>query len=312
MATTDDRPRVGFAGLGNIGFPMAESLVRAGLAPTVYDIDAERMRAGERAGMTAAGELRELARCEVVALAVPDDTAATRVLLGDDEGHGNGRTGSAGSGDGVPGGLLAAMAPGSLVLLHSTLLPGTVRHLARCAAARDLELVDAPVSGGAERARRGDLTVLAGGTERAMALARPCLTAVASAVVHVGDAGAGAVAKLANQLMMFAALAGAYEAFELAEAYGVEPAAVRRAVATSTGDSWVAREWGFFDRVAADYDRTGVPPHLRPWSKDLWDVVASARDVRLPLPFAGLLAQSLAERVERHAAEHRPPQSDAP
>jgi hypothetical protein len=80
---------------------------------------------------------------------------------------------------------------------------------------------------------------------------------------------------------------------------------VLTAVATSTGDSWVARNWGFFDRVAADYDRGGTPPRERPWSKDLFEVVAAARAVDVRVPVAGLLAQVLADRVEAHAARSR-------
>ena len=107
--------------------------------------------------------------------------------------------------------------------------------------------------------------------------------------------------KLANQLMMFAALAGAHEALDLAKAYDVDPATVLKVAGTSTGDSWVARNWGFFDQVAAAYDAAGVPVAYRPWSKDLWEIVAAARTADVQLPVAGLLAQVLAETVERHA-----------
>jgi 3-hydroxyisobutyrate dehydrogenase len=76
---------------------------------------------------------------------------------------------------------------------------------------------------------------------------------------------------------------------------------VLEAVTTSTGDSWVARDWGFFDDVSRAYDEGGTPVRERPWSKDLWDVVAA--DV--PVPVAGLLAQFLAARVEGHARRDR-------
>jgi 3-hydroxyisobutyrate dehydrogenase len=70
---------------------------------------------------------------------------------------------------------------------------------------------------------------------------------------------------------------------------------------TSTGDSWVARHWGFFDQVASAYDEAGTEVRFRPWSKDLWEVVAAARAADVDVPVAGLLAQTLAEVVERHA-----------
>ncbi|MFJ8510126.1 NAD(P)-dependent oxidoreductase [Streptomyces avermitilis] len=276
---------VGFVGLGNIGLPMARALTRAGHALRVHDRDPQRMRAAEDAGMTTApGGVKDLAGCAVVALAVSDDDATEQVLTG-------------------TSGLLAALAPGSLVLLHSTLLPATVHRLGRQGQAHGVELVDAPVSGGAQRALRGELTVMAGGSAAAMTLARPYLEAIATETVHVGPLGAGAVAKLANQLMMFSALAGAYEALDLAKAHGVDTDAVLRAVGSSTGDSWVTREWGFFEEVAAAYERSGVPRHQRSWSKDLWDVVATAREAQLPVPYAALLAQTLAQRIEHRGAE---------
>jgi 3-hydroxyisobutyrate dehydrogenase len=109
--------------------------------------------------------------------------------------------------------------------------------------------------------------------------------------------------KLANQLMMFAALAGTHEALDLAQAYDVEPEIVLKVAATSTGDSWVARSWGFFDQVARAYDAADVPVASRPWSKDLWEIVAAARTAGVSLPVAGLLAQTMADTVERHAAQ---------
>lgn len=118
-------------------------------------------------------------------------------------------------------------------------------------------------------------------------------------MVHAGPAGAGAAVKLANQLAMFAALAGTTEALTLAGRYGVDPATALKVLGTSTGDSWVARTWGFFDKLAADYDAAGTPVAYRPWSKDLWDVVAAARAAEVSLPVAGLLAQLVPGLVER-------------
>ena len=133
--------------------------------------------------------------------------------------------------------------------------------------------------------------------------ARPLLDAVGSEVRHVGPSGAGSATKLANQLMLFSALAGVHEALDLARAYDVEEAAVLGAVASGTGASWAASHWGFFDETARAYDAGGTPVRERPWSKDLWEVVAAARAADVELPVAGLLAQMLAQRVEAHARE---------
>lgn len=283
--TIDRSTRIGFVGLGNLGQAMALALLRAGWPLSVIDSDPAKAEPCEREGARVLEGPQELSDCGVVALAVPDDAAVEGVLDG-------------------PDGALAALAAGSVVIVHSTVLPRTAQRLAEESARQDIALLDAPVSGGDERALKGDLTVMVGGDGDVLARVRPLLDCVGSEVLHAGPAGAGAATKLANQLMMFAALAGAHEALDLAARYGVDEQAVLTASATSTGDSWVTRNWGFFDRVAAAYDQGGTPVRERPWSKDLWEVVAAARAADVQLPVAGLLAQYLAERVESHAADH--------
>jgi len=272
--------RVGLAGLGNLGMPMARRLIDRGWPLLAFDVRSDRAAECARHGAVVADSVDDIADCDIVALVVPDDAAVSALL--DD------------------GSLLDRLPAGRLVVVHSTVLPATAERLGDRASGRGLHFVDGPVSGGAERARKGALTLMAGASEESIEHARAYLDAVADTVVHVGPPGAGAATKLANQLMMFAALAGTYEAIELARAYGVSEASVLEAVKTSTGDSWVAREWGFFDRVAAAYDNGDVPIHQRPWSKDLWEIVAAARSARLSLPVAGLLSQTLPDTVESH------------
>lgn len=272
---------IGFVGLGNLGLPMVKALLRAGHEVTAYDVRAEAVQAAAKDGARAASSLDDLAGCDTLALAVPDDTAVDSVIEA----------------------VADCLAPHALVVVHSTILPDTARRLGIRLTEREFRFLDAPVSGGADRAERGTLTVMAGGDPGVLESARTYLDAIAETVVHVGTAGAGAAAKLANQLMMFAALAGAHEALALARAYDVPEEKVLQVTRTSTGDSWVARTWGFFDQVAAAYDAASVPVRNRPWSKDLWDVVAAARAADLVLPVAGLLAQTLAQTVERHAHE---------
>lgn len=273
---TDRMWPVGFAGLGNLGHPMAQSLRRDGWPLVVYDRDPQR---AEGLDAEKASGPADLAGCRVICLAVPDDQAVTELV---DE-------------------MAPLLAVDSIVLVHSTILPATAKRLAQKAESHRVGLLDVPVSGGAERALTGSLTVMAGGKAEVVNQARPVLDSVAETVLHVGPAGAGAAVKLANQLMMFSALAGAHEALELAAAYDVSEQTVLEAVSTSTGESWISRNWGFFDRVAAAYDAGGTPVRDRPWAKDLWDIVAAARDCDVQVPVAGLLAQHLAERVEAHA-----------
>ncbi|MGH3486631.1 MAG: NAD(P)-dependent oxidoreductase [Actinopolymorphaceae bacterium] len=283
MNQLDRSARIGFVGLGNLGLPMVSALVSAGWPVTAYDIRPNAVSAAVAKGASGAASLHDLAGCRVLALAVPDDAAVSAVVRTPD--------------------LLASLADDPLVVVHSTVLPATATALCQeLADSSTTAFVDAPVSGGFERAERGDLTVMAGANAEALRLAQPYFDTIAGDVVHVGAPGAGSAVKLANQLMMFAALAGAHEALDLAQAYDVDAATVLKVAGTSTGDSWVARSWGFFDQVASAYDAADVPVAYRPWSKDLWDIVAAARTAGVSLPVAGLLAQTMAETVERHAA----------
>lgn len=279
------RTSLGIVGLGNLGMPMALAAIDAGWAVTVFDQRADRVTQCGAAGARTASGLAELAGCGVIAVVVNDDAAVTGVLAGS--------------------GLLDALGEGAGVAVHSTILPATARRLGELAARAGVALVEAPVSGGADRARDGTLTLFAGGSEAAIEQLGGYLQTVASSVIRVGDVGAGSAAKLGNQLVMFAALGATQEALTLGHAYGVDDDALLRAMVSATGDCWAVRNWGFFDRTAGEYDAAGLPVHYRPWSKDLWDVVASAREHDLRMPVAGLLAQLMPDYVEEHAAAIR-------
>lgn len=272
---------LGFVGLGNLGLPMVANLVERSWRVQVHDLDPDRVELAVDAGAEAADDLAALAASDVLCFAVTDGAAVAEVLLGQ--------------------GLLDRLAPGSVVVVNSTVLPETAVSLAQACASRRVAFLDAPVSGGAARARSGELTVMVGATAADLERARPVLEAQASEVVPVGEPGAGSAVKLANQLMLFAALAGAYEALDLARAYGVPEERVLTAVGTGTGSSWVSENWGFYDRLSADYDAAGVPAEHRPWSKDLVEVVRAAGDRGLPAPLAALLTGVLPPAVRTHA-----------
>jgi 3-hydroxyisobutyrate dehydrogenase len=277
-----DGRRVGFIGVGNLGQGMALNLLERQWQVTVHDTVAERLDALAEAGADVAAEPRDLVDCNIICLAVPDDDAVTALLLGTE-------------------GLLPKLSADQQVIIHSTILPATAKNLAGEFEAAGVGFLDAPVSGGAGRARTGDLTLMVGGPGDVLERVRPLLDDMASTVLHLGEAGSGSATKLANQLMMFAALAGTHEALRLTAAYGVPDHKVLEAAATSTGDTWVGRNWGFFDDVAADYNRLGTPVRQRPWSKDLWEVAQAARAGGVDVPFAALLGQLLAGVVEEHA-----------
>src|SRR4051794_31988095 len=238
-----DVVRVAFLGLGDIGMPMAVQLLRSGFEVVGLDTSADRVDRLRAEGGDGASDVDHLGDCEVVCLAVPDDPAVESLVL--DE-------------------RLSTRS----VLVHSTILPSTAQRLDEALAPRGVAVHDAPVSGGAARARTGELTIMVGGEPGEQS--RQVLDALGSTVL-CGPVGSGAAVKLANQLSMLASLAALHEGLAIAEHYGAEESLVLDVLRSSTGASWSAANWGFFDDLAATYDSSGTPVHFRPWSKDLWD-----------------------------------------
>jgi 3-hydroxyisobutyrate dehydrogenase len=213
--------RVGVVGLGRMGAAMAATLGRAGVPVAGFDIDGRARKGAAVAGLEVTGDLARLvADCPVLLASLPDDAAVTALVEG-------------------PGGILAG--PGGRLLIDtSTIEPATARSLAAHLQAAGHAMLDAPVSGGPAGAAAGTLTMMIGGSAASLARARPVLDALARTVVHVGDSGAGAVAKLANNLLCAAHLLTTGEALRLARAAGVEPARVLEAVNAASGRSAVS------------------------------------------------------------------------
>jgi 3-hydroxyisobutyrate dehydrogenase len=285
MAGTPQKQTVGVVGLGNLGQAMALHLLDEGWTVSAMDLSEKRTAPVIEAGGRAV-RVRDLAECDVLLFVVPDERAIWEVLDG-------------------PERVLTKLGSRHTIIVHSTLLPSKIQELAERADQQlGVPLIDAPVTGGALRARAGDLTIFLGGDERVVAPLRPLLDSVGSTVRHLGPVGAGSAAKLGNQLVMFAALAGLDEALQLADSYGVSKGPFLDAISTGTADTWVGRNWGFFDRTARDYDAAGVALEDRPWWKDLREVLDASRGTGLKLPFAELLAERVADVIEEHAHEH--------
>ncbi|MDP8977182.1 MAG: NAD(P)-dependent oxidoreductase [Actinomycetota bacterium] len=277
--------RVGFVGLGNIGQPMALALVEAGFEVTVLDVREEATRPCAEAGARVASSPREVAEsCELVAVAVVDDAQVESVVAGED-------------------GVLAAARPGGLVVLHSTLLPATVLSLSQRCAGAGVGVVDAPVSGGDAAAREGALTVMVGGDEADIERCRPLFDAIGEHTLVMGPVGAGAATKLAQQLMIYCNQLAALEAMRLAGAHGIDEERLARLAQLSTADSWVIRNWGFFDRLMREHPQAGSDELYRFFSKDLFDVVVTAREDGLSLPLAGVASQLVRPAFQQRARQ---------
>ena len=192
--------RVGFVGLGNIGRPMALRLAAAeGIELTVYDVVPEPVTEMVAAGAVAAPSVAEL-DAEVVCVMVRDDEQVREVA--------------------------SAVGPGTVLVIHSTVAPGTPAALA----AEGLSVLDAPVSGGPMGAADGSLAIMVGGSGVAFDVARPALETMGSKVVHAGPLGAGTRMKLARNLIHFVAFTAVTEAQRLAEAADLDLVALGEVV----------------------------------------------------------------------------------
>ena len=207
--------RVGFAGIGRMGLPMARNVLEAGFPLTVFNRTPARCDPLVEAGATLASSPADLARASDVVITMVADGDAVRALL-----------------DG-PDGVLAGAGPGLVLVEMSTIGPLAARAIAGHCAEHGVAMLDAPVSGSIAVATAGELTILVGGEEAALERARPALDAMSKAVLHLGPLGAGAAIKLSINLIIGATVQSVSEALVVAEASGIEREAAYDAIAAS-------------------------------------------------------------------------------
>ncbi|MGE0829798.1 MAG: NAD(P)-dependent oxidoreductase [Hyphomonadaceae bacterium] len=220
------RPTVGYIGLGNIGAPMAERIVKAGYELIVWNRTAAKMRALLDAGALAAASPADIAqRADVVFLCVMNADSVETVVFGQD-------------------GLTARGGRVSLVIDSSTIHPAGARAIgARLREQFNIGFVDAPVSGGAVGARAGTLAVMAGGAAADVERARPIIMSFANRLTHLGACGAGQAAKACNQIILFATIAAIAESFNAARDFGLEIDRLPEAYSGGFADSNLLREY---------------------------------------------------------------------
>ncbi|HEU5296260.1 MAG TPA: L-threonate dehydrogenase [Burkholderiaceae bacterium] len=261
---------IGLIGLGAMGRGMAASLRRAGYEVHVFDVrpDAVRSFVAE-GGVGCASPAEMAARCEVVVSVVVNAAQTDSVLFGE---HG----------------AAAAMKPGHLFVMCSTIDPNVSIAFEQRLAERGVLYLDAPISGGAAKAASGQMTMMTAGRPEAYAKAGGALDAMAAQVYKLGDqAGNGSKVKIINQLLAGVHIAAAAEAMALGLREGVDAAALYEVITHSAGNSWM-----FENRMphvlAADYTPTSA---VDIFVKDLGLVLDTARATKFPLPLASTAHQ---------------------
>jgi 3-hydroxyisobutyrate dehydrogenase len=212
--------RVAFIGLGNMGAPMAQNLIKAGFSLTVFDLVKEAVDQLVKSGATAAASASAAVNgADVVITMLPASKHVEGIYLG-------------------PEGLLTKIASKALVIDCSTIAADSARKVARAAADRGLAMIDAPVSGGTGGAIAGSLTFIVGGESADLERARPLLEKMGKNIFHAGAAGAGQVAKIANNMLLGIAMAGTAEALALGVANGLDPKVLSEIISKSSGRTW--------------------------------------------------------------------------
>jgi 3-hydroxyisobutyrate dehydrogenase len=281
-----ERPRLGFIGLGLMGGPMCSRLLAAGYALTVWNRSADKIAPLTAKGARAAESPAAVARAaDIVMMCVTDQRAAESVLFGAD-------------------GVASGGSPGKLVVDFSSIAPASARAFAaRLDAECGMGLVDAPVSGGTAGARQGTLAVMAGGKAEHIERVRPVVAHLAQRFTRMGEAGAGQVTKLCNQVIVGCLFPVIAEAVRLAEAAGVDANALPQALKGGFADSLPLQIFGA--RMAA---RHFDPPlgTVAVMLKDLENAAAVAQARRVPLPMAHAAAEQYRLLVAQGRAEREP------
>ena len=267
---TEAKPTVGFIGLGAMGLGMARRLVGQGFPVHGFDLNPAAGQALVEAGGQSAGSAAAAAQvANILLLMVVSSEQVEAVLFG-------------------AGDVAAALSPGSLVIMCSTVKPEFARQTAARLAARGLDVLDAPVSGGVIKAAAGELSIMASGSPGAFAKAEAVLAALATRVYRLGDeCGQGSTVKMVNQLLAGVHIAAAAEAMALGVRAGVDPQELYEVISNSAGSSWM-----FQNRVphmlAGDYTPLSA---VDIFVKDLGIVLETGKELRFPLPLSATAHQ---------------------
>ena len=262
--------KVAFLGLGVMGFPMAGHLIAKGHEVTVYNRTAARAEAwvARHGGAMAATPRAAATGAEFVMTCVGNDGDLTSVCTG-------------------PEGAFAGMAPGAVLVDHTTVSAKVTRDLAAEAAGRGLVFVDAPVSGGQAGAENGQLSIMCGGTPADYARAEPVMAAYARICRRIGDSGAGQLAKMMNQICIAGLMQGLSEALAFGQKAGLDGEKVVEVISQGAAGSWqmVNRHKTM---LADQFDFGFAVDWMR---KDLGICLDTAEEIGARLPITALIDQ---------------------
>lgn len=263
--------KVGFIGLGIMGRPQALNLIKGGYSLAVYARRAESMRPLKEAGATTCASPQEVAaQSDISFVMVADTPDVQAVILGER-------------------GAIHGAKPGSVIVDMSTISPTATKAMAMDLAAKGVEMLDAPVSGGEIGAVNGTLTIMVGGKPEVFARVKPLFDCMGKTITLVGSSGAGQVAKACNQIVVAVTIEAVSEALSFARKSGVDAGKVREALMGGFAGSKIMEVHG--KRMLDNDFKPGFKVKLH--QKDMNIVMQSAHELGLALPAASVAAQHL-------------------
>jgi 2-hydroxy-3-oxopropionate reductase len=275
------QPTIGFIGLGIMGKPMAKNLLRAGFPLVVLNLLRPPVDELVALGAVAGSSARDVAaRSEIVITMLPDSPDVENVVLGND-------------------GVAQGIKSGALWIDMSTIAPATTHAIAAELAKKGVTSLDAPVSGGEKGAIDGALSIMIGGPEDAFARAQAIFAALGKNIVRIGETGAGQVAKACNQIVVGVTIEAVAEAFALAQASGVDPAAMRSALLGGFAQSKILEVHG--QRMLDHNFTPGFKSRLH--LKDMNIATSSAQERGITLPAASLVKDRFEALIARGEGE---------
>lgn len=270
--------RYGFIGLGHLGRQLAGSLLRGGFDLTVHDLDREAARDLLQAGAQWAQTPKELAAAvDAVITCLPSPAASSTVLTAE-------------------GGVLDGLRSGCAWIEMSTTDQREIERMSRLAAARGIDTLEAPVTGGVHRAAAGEITVLVGGERAVYDVHLPALQAMGGSIFHVGELGKASLIKVITNMLAFIHLVAAGEALMLAKRGGLDLAQAYAAIKASSGNSFVHETES--QLILNGSYNIGFTMDLA--CKDLGFAYQYGRDLGVPLELAGLTEQIFRRAREQY------------
>jgi 2-hydroxy-3-oxopropionate reductase len=261
--------RIGYIGLGLMGKSIAGNILKAGFPLVVHNRSRGAVDELVAEGAQSAASPAEVARqVEVIFTNLPDSPDVEGVALG-------------------PDGIIEGAHPGLVYVDNSTIKPATARHIAEVLGEKGILCLDAPVSGGDIGARQGTLAIMVGGPVEALEIARPIFEAMGKTVTHVGGAGAGQIAKAANQIMVAAQMVAMGELLIFARKAGADPERVVQAIRGGAAQCWTLDVKP--PRLFQGNRAPGFKAYMQ--AKDMNIVLDTARQYGIPLPSAALHTQ---------------------